>query len=219
MKILLIHGLGRSPFSLSGLGKALSQAGHTPEFFGYTTLIESFDKIVERLRDRIQTLSQQTNGKYGIVTHSMGAVLLRAALDSAPFALPDHVVMLAPPNQSPRIARIAQHLIPFLWFAGQSGKNLASTEFYAKLAPLNCSYTIVTGTVGFKGDLSPFGAEVNDFVIGAEESRIYPHDELIEVPALHSFIMNNKSAQEIVISAFSETKQTTTTPPVQVDPA
>ena len=39
---------------------------------------ESFDRIVERLRVRLQELSSQ--GNYGIVAHSLGGLLTRAAL-------------------------------------------------------------------------------------------------------------------------------------------
>jgi len=211
MNILLIHGLGRTPLSMWSMGQALRSAHHTTESFGYMALRESFDEIVVKLRDRLQSLSVQspskqtpsTHSSYGVVTHSMGAILLRAALADAPFSLPLHVVMLAPPNQSPRLARIASQVPPFLWLTGQSGKNLASTHFYAKLPALACPYTIITGNVGLTGSLSLFGAETNDLVVGAEESKMHLYDKPIEVSALHSFIMNNKRAQEATISAFS----------------
>ena len=208
MNILLIHGLGRTPLSMRGMSNVLAQAGHKPEFFGYTTLLESFDAIVSRLRDRLQILTSQmlshggSSSTYGIVTHSMGAVLLRAALTDARFTQPAHVVMLAPPNQSPRLARIAAQFPPFRWFTGQSGENLASPDFYAQLPPLSCPYTLITGTLGFKGFLSPFSSEVNDVIVSATEAKMHPHDVAIEVPALHSFIMNNKLAQSRTVRAF-----------------
>ena len=132
----------------------------------------------------------------------MGAILLRAALRNAEFTLPAHVVMLAPPNQSPRIARMVAHLLPFQWFAGQSGNNLASHTFYAQLPPLTCPYTLITGTMGLTGLFSPFGTEINDWIVGSEESKMHPHDQPIEVRAPHSFIMNNKLAQAATIKAF-----------------
>lgn len=202
MNILLIHGLGRTPFSMSGLGKVLTRAGHTPEFFSYITLLQSFDDIVIRLRSHLRKLAAL--GPYGIVSHSMGGVLTRAALSNAEFHLPAHVVMLAPPNQSPRLARLANHLPPFTWFAGQSGANMASLEFYNQLPPLACPYTLITGTIGPTGRLSWFGDEVNDVIVGAEESRMHAHDTLVEVPALHSFIMDNKQVKMLTVEAFSQ---------------
>jgi hypothetical protein len=205
MNILLIHGLGRTSSSLSEMAKALSQAGHSPEFFSYTALLESFDDIVIKLRDRLQTLSAL--GPYGVVSHSMGAILTRAALIQADFPLPAHVVMLAPPNQSSRAARLAHRLPPisfaFGWFSGQCGYNLANPDFYAQLPPLMCPYTLVAGTIGPVGPFAPFGLEPNDWVVGLSEVRMRPDDVPIEIPALHSFIMNHSKAKKVVVEAFS----------------
>ncbi|MGB3295401.1 MAG: alpha/beta fold hydrolase [Phormidesmis sp.] len=202
MKILLIHGLGRTPLSMWGMAAALRKAGHTPIFFGYTSLLQSFDQIVEGLRDRLQQLS--TDGPYGIVSHSLGGVLTRAALADADFPLPAHVVMLAPPNQAPRIGQLANGLPPFRWFSGQSGQNLASPEFYRQLPILSCPYTLIAGTVGLTGSLSLFGEEVNDFIVGIEEVKMQPQDVPLKVPALHSFMMNDSRAQALTVGAFSE---------------
>ncbi|MEL6551921.1 MAG: alpha/beta fold hydrolase [Cyanobacteria bacterium J06621_11] len=201
MNILLIHGLGRTPLSLWGMANALKKAGHTTEFFGYVTMFQSFDEIAFRLRDRLRNLS--TRGPYGIVSHSMGGILTRAALATADFALPAHVVMLAPPNRSPKAARLANRLPPFRWFANQSGHNMASQAFYEQLPTLACSYTLVAGTVGPTGALSPFGEEVNDLIVGMSEIRMRSHDPIVQIPALHSFIMNHELAQRTTIEAFA----------------
>ncbi|MEL6939414.1 MAG: alpha/beta fold hydrolase [Cyanobacteria bacterium J06598_1] len=201
MNILLIHGLGRTPLSLWGMSNALKKAGHTTEFFGYTTVLQSFDEIAMRLRDRLRTLSRL--GPYGIVSHSMGGILTRAALSTADFLLPTHVVMLAPPNSSPRAARIANRLPPFRWFATQSGANMANPKFYEHLPVLACPYTLVAGTTGPVGRFSPFGEEVNDMIVGISEIRMHPHDPIVQIPAMHSFIMNHDQAQRAAIQAFS----------------
>jgi hypothetical protein len=206
MRIVLIHGLGRSAFSLVGLSKVLLQAGHEPEFFRYTAWWESFDDMVGRLRDRLQTLS--TLGPYGIVSHSMGAILTRAALAQADFPLPAHVVMLAPPNQSPQAARLIHSLpstsLVFGWFSGQCGHNLASPDFYAQLPPLECPYTLIAGTKGPIGPFTPFGQEPNDWIVGLNEVRMRPGDVPVEIPALHSFIMNDSRVKKLTVKAFSE---------------
>lgn len=200
MNILLVHGLGRTPLSLWSMSNALQNAGHTTEFFGYITVFQSFDDIALRLRDRLRTLS--TLGPYGLVTHSMGGILTRAALTNASFPQPDHVVMLAPPNSSPRAARIANRLPPFRWFANQSGNNMADPDFYTQLPALDCPYTLIAGTLGPTGPLSPFGEEVNDLIVGISEIRMKPEDPIVQVPALHSFLMNREDVQQVTIGAL-----------------
>ncbi|MGB5634389.1 MAG: alpha/beta hydrolase, partial [Waterburya sp.] len=102
MKILLIHGLSRTPLSLLGLEQSLQQTGLATEHFSYFAVTESFDRIVKRLRVRLQALASQ--GDYGIVAHSLGGLLTRAALGLGLIKLPQHIVMLGTPNQLPRLA-------------------------------------------------------------------------------------------------------------------
>lgn len=207
MKILLVHGLGRTSWSMSGLAPSLQGAGHTTELFDYVALFHPFDEIADRLRDRCRELAAA--GPYGIVTHSLGGVLTRAALAKADFAkadfpLPAHVVMLAPPNQSPRLGRWANRLLPYQWFAKQCGANMASLDFYTCLPALDCPYTIIAGTAGTVGPISPFGGEANDMIIGFEETKMRAGDRPLEVPAFHSFIMNHSRTKQLTVEAFAD---------------
>ena len=202
MKILLIHGLGRTPLSMSGLAAALQLAGHETELFGYMAWLHSFDDIARRLRDRLQSLS--IAGNYGVVSHSLGSILVRAALAKTAFPQPACVVMLAPPNQSPRLGRWASRLLPYQLFSKQCGANLASSDFYNCLSPLTCPYTIIAGTAGIVGPMSPFGYEANDMIVGLEETKMQPSDRPLEVRAFHSFIMNNPEVQKLTVDAFAE---------------
>jgi hypothetical protein len=54
MKILLIHGLSRTSLSLLSLERYLQRSGWATEQFSYLAVSETFDRIVERLRVRLQ---------------------------------------------------------------------------------------------------------------------------------------------------------------------
>ena len=197
MKVLLIHGLSRSPLSLLGLEQSLQRLGLATEQFGYLALTESFDRIVERLRLRLQTLASQ--GDYGIVAHSLGGLLTRVALGLGSIELPKHIVMLGTPNQLPRLAPHAWQLFPpFRWWTGQCGYNLINPKFFAALPPLKSPYTIVAGTGGHRGFLSPFGDELNDGIVALNETRLSDRDRLIQLPVLHTFMMNDAKVQKTV---------------------
>lgn len=128
MKILLIHGLSRTPLSLLGLEWDLQRAGWTTEQFSYFAVTETFDRIVERLRVRLQALASQ--GSYGIVAHSLGGLLTRVALGLGSIELPKHIVMLGTPNQLPRLAPHAWKLPLFRWWTGRCGSNLTNPAFF-----------------------------------------------------------------------------------------
>jgi len=200
MKILLIHGLSRSPASLAGLAWRLRDIGWHTESFGYAAFWESFDQIVARLRDTLQMLGDRE--PYSIVAHSLGGLITRAALASETIPPPAQVVMLGTPNQRPRLAPLAWNLLPFQWFTGQCGFNLTRADFFAQLPPLRSPYTIVAGTGGPRGWLSPFGEEANDGIVAVEETRLSVRDRLIQLPVEHTFMMNDPAVQSWVVRAL-----------------
>ena len=201
MKILLIHGLSRTPLSLLRLEQSLQQTGLATEQFSYFAVAETFDRIVERLRVRLQALADR--GAYAIVAHSLGGVLARVALGLGLIRLPQHIVMLGTPNQLPRLAPHAWQLLPpFRWWTGQCGYNLTNPEFFASLPLLKSPYTIVAGTGGHRGFLSPFGDELNDGIVALKETRVSDRDRLIQLPVLHTFMMNHPQVQKVVKQAL-----------------
>jgi alpha-beta hydrolase superfamily lysophospholipase len=75
MRLLMIHGMGRTPFSLALLGRHLSQHGHTVRYFGYAAFHESFDQIVARLIVTMRATADQY--PYALIGHSLGGILAR----------------------------------------------------------------------------------------------------------------------------------------------
>lgn len=199
MKVLLVHGLGRTPLSMLNLAGTLRSQDHSPEFFGYASWAQSYDQIVQSLQTRLKSLAQL--GPYAIVTHSLGGILCRSALAPGHTTgkLPHQVVMLAPPNQPPRLGAIAWKVPLFRWFAQDCGHHLAHTEFYQTLPPLTCPYTIVAGTAGLTGEFSPFGDDINDGIVSVQETQMVERDRPQAFPVLHTFIMNDSQIQQFIL--------------------
>jgi hypothetical protein len=197
MQVLLIHGLARTSLSLLTLEWRLQAAGYNTEHFGYFAFAESFDQIADRLWQRLDQLAQQ--GDYAVVAHSLGGVLTRAALSLKTVADPQHIIMLGTPNQPPRLASYAWHVPPFRWFTGQCGWNLTCAEFYRTLPGFQSPYTIIAGTGGFTGAFSPFGDDLNDGIVALNETRLSPHDRIVELPVWHTFMMNYPEVQHSVL--------------------
>ena len=202
MKILLIHGLGRTSLSLLSLEWSLQRRGWSTEQFSYLAFAETFDQIVARLWIRLQELSHQ--GAYGIAVHSLGGLLTRAALGRGGVKKPEHIVMLGTPNRQPRLASYAWQLPPFRWFTGQCGFNLTSQDFFTDLPGITSNYTIIAGTRGPRGSWSPFGNEINDGIVAMSETRLSPQDQIIQLPVMHTFMMNHPKVQKTVIQAFEQ---------------
>ncbi|MDJ0747500.1 MAG: alpha/beta hydrolase [Xenococcaceae cyanobacterium MO_167.B27] len=202
MKILLIHGLSRTPLSLLTLEWHLQQTGWETEQFGYIALTETFDRIVERLRVSLRALASQRS--YGIVAHSMGGLLTRSALGFSSIELPKHIVMLGTPNQPPRLAPYAWRLPPFRWWTGQCGLNLTNPGFFASLPLIESNYTIVAGTGGPRGFWSPFGDEPNDGIVALSETQLGEPSRVVQLPVMHTFMMNDSRVQKTVVQALGK---------------
>ncbi len=200
MKVLLIHGLGRTSLSLLSLEWRLQQLGCETEQFGFFAFSESFDRIVRRLRLRLQVLASQ--GRYGIVAHSLGGLLTRAALGLERIVEPEHIVMLGTPNQPPRLAPYAWRLPPFRWFTGQCGLHLTNPAFFTSLPGVKSAYTIVAGSGGPRGPWSPFGNELNDGVVAVSETQLSHRDSIVQLPVEHTFMMHDTRVQRVVAQAF-----------------
>lgn len=198
MKILLVHGMARTPLSMWGLARALRRPGIETEYFGYLVATQSFDEIVARLKIR---LTEMADDEYIVIGHSLGGVLLRAAVATLPEGVrrPRRIIMLATPNHSPRLAQRLHRVWWYRMLNGDPGQWLADEAQFASLPPLEVPCTIIAGTRGINGRWSPFGADANDGLVAVTEAEL-DGAELIELPLRHPFIMNDQRVREVVLA-------------------
>ena len=205
MRLLLIHGLGRTPLSLAFLGRRLSQRGDSVRYFGYAAFHESFDQIVGRLIATIRATADQH--PYALIGHSLGGILARAALPALADMPPRHLVMLAPPNQAPLLARrLRKHLL-YQFLTRDCGGKLTDQAFYATLPQPTIHTTIIAGTAGPHGHWSPFGDQPNDGVVAVEETRLGPNTEVFLVPSVHTLIMNSPQVTRVICELLTDSQK------------
>ncbi|WP_299493405.1 alpha/beta hydrolase [Acaryochloris sp. IP29b_bin.137] len=213
MKVLLIHGLGRSPLSVFGLSQFLQLEGYQTALFGYSSLIEPYTQIIERLQDRLLELEAEP---YAIIAHSLGAVLVRSALTTKPKLTPNPIILLGPPNQSPRIAQLARRLSPFSFIAGECFQNLADPNFFRQLPPLSQKHIIIAGTGGPRAPWRFFGEEINDGVLTLQEMQVQECEVFQSVtpsttkgclklllPVQHTQMLNHGLVQRAIMDILS----------------
>ena len=199
MRVLLIHGLARTPLSLLGLARDLRRAGHHTELLAYSGAFESYAHLVARVRRR---LDQAARGgePYAVVAHSLGGLIVRGALDAWPAdrTLPRHLIMLGTPNHVPRLARRFQRWWPYRLVNGECGQLLTDAGFFARLPRPPVPTTVIAGTKGWPRPLSLFDGVANDGVVAVEEARLDSPASLIELRASHTFMMNNRQVRAVV---------------------
>jgi pimeloyl-ACP methyl ester carboxylesterase len=199
MHVLLIHGLARTPLSLLGLARDLRRVGHQTELVAYSGALESYERIVARVRRRLEAAARQ-GVPYAVVGHSLGGLIVRVALDRWPSdrPLPRHIIMLGTPNQPPRLARRFQRWWPYRLVNGQCGQLLADPAFFDRLPRPTVPVTIIAGTKAWPRALSLFGDAPNDGVVAVDEARLDAGAAFIQLPASHTFMMNNRQVRAAV---------------------
>jgi pimeloyl-ACP methyl ester carboxylesterase len=204
MHLLLVHGMGRTPLSMSRLARELRRSGHAVHQLGYAAALESMDRIAHRVRDRLEALGHDSAPTV-VIGHSLGGLLTRVALSLEPALTrpPAHLVMMGAPNQSPQLARRLRRFWPYRLVNGDAGQRLADAGFYRSLPPPPVPYTIIAGVGGRRDRWSLFHGQANDGLVSVEETRCVPSDRVVEVPARHTFLMNHREVRQVIHEVLS----------------
>lgn len=206
-QILLIHGLGRTPRSLASLARHLRRSGHQVHGFGYFAATQPVDQIVGRVHARLDELGSTTQPLV-VIGHSLGGILVRAALALEPslVTLPQHLVMLGPPNQPPRLAGRLHRNWLYRIINGEAGQRLADPDFTQSLPPLTIPHTIIAGTGGPTGRWSPFGNDSNDTIVAVSETRCTADEPVTLLPVRHTFMMNDPRVRAVIDGVLAQVK-------------
>ncbi len=198
MRVFLIHGMGRTQVSMALLARRLRAAGHRPSAFSYFVTRDPLERIAERLVAHVDEARADAGDDEGfaVIGHSLGNVITRLALPRLP-AL-SRFVMLAPPNRPPVLARTFSTNPLFRALTRDAGDKLTDEEFFRRLPLPTAPTLIVAGTRGPRARWLPFSGAASDGVLGVEETRL-PGIAHVEVPAIHTFIMNDAEVARLTL--------------------
>jgi hypothetical protein len=205
--VIVLHGLMRSAASMRSLSKTLAeQPGLSVLEFEYASTRCSIAAHAQALREVLDGLPPDC--QLSFVGHSMGNIVVRHLIgdliradDNAMLERMRHVVMLGPPNQGASIARQLAKTGVFGWVTGQGGLELGPgwQTFEARLAIPRCPFGIIAGRLPDTTVANPLVAGAGDFVVSVEETRLAGAADFLEVPRLHSFLMDDPVVQAAVV--------------------
>ncbi|TAK90379.1 MAG: alpha/beta hydrolase [Burkholderiaceae bacterium] len=200
MHALFVHGMGRTPLSGAPLLWRLRAQGVRTRVFGYVAALENFDRIAARLHARLLRLAQQ--GPYVVIGHSLGGVLLRAALDALPpgTSLPQRIFLLGSPMRPSRLAqRMHKHPV-YRLLAGDPGQLLANAQRMTAIPPAPIPTTHIIGTKDFRITAHQFGGEPNDGVVAASEVVAVTGHEEIHLPVMHTWLPSSPLVSAAILA-------------------
>ena len=201
---LFVHGMGRTPLSGWRLLRRLRRAGLKATTFGYSVAFENCDDIVARLRTRLSLLA--TTDEYIVIGHSLGGVLLRAALNALPpgSALPRHVYLLGSPVLASRLATRLKNNWLYRALAGDCGQLLGSAARMKAIGPLAVPTTGIVGLRGISGRHGPFGDEANDGLVSVSEANAPWLTSCVQVPVFHTLLPASALVANIILQDVAQ---------------
>ena len=197
MDLILVHGMGRTPLSMLRLRRRLRRAGHHPILFGYSPTFETLQGATARLVKLIERRVDTTH--YALVGHSLGTVIIRSALGQLENRPPSACIFLAPPMRACKAAKFFSRFWPYKWLMGEMGQLLAQDAFMQGLPMPAVPTRIYAGVAGPRASWLPFGMQANDGILSLSEATGDFTAQAVQVPALHTFIMNSTPACDDII--------------------
>ncbi len=203
--VVLLHGLGRGPWSMKILELRLEADGFEVFSLEYDSRATSIEDVTASV-DRQLRQCCDSSAKVHFVTHSMGGIVLRALLHDFPVHNAGRAVLLAPPNSGSEIVdKLSQYPL-FELLLGPLAPQLgtSSDQLPRMLPPPSIPFGVVAGSHWW----NPVGAALlpgaSDGTVTVESTRIEGMDDHLVVPNTHSFLMNSPAVAEAA-SAFLRT--------------
>ena len=190
--LVLLHGLGRTAYSMAPVERAARKRGYSVLNLGYPSRTARIADLAEHVAHAIQEFAPEVPAM-NFVTHSLGGVLLRAAVGAGllPLERVRRAVLLAPPNQGSEaadfMARVPLlHRIPGVALAELG---IAADGVVARLGPVPFDCGVIAGNRTVNPILSLVIPGPDDGKVAIARASATGVRDFVIVPHSHPFIM------------------------------
>jgi triacylglycerol lipase len=212
--VILLHGLGRSPFSMKWLESTLRAKGYVVRNIRYPSRKADIATLAEGalgpvFHEATAQAESASAPRVHIVTHSLGGILVRQWLHDhgVPPAL-GRVVMIAPPNVGSEVVDRLRDWKLYQWLNGpaglQLGTDLASVPRTLGPLPSGVEVGVIAGNRTMNPLMSAWLPGANDGKVSVAATHVAGEADHLVLPATHTWIIwrNDVAAQ---VTAFLST--------------
>ena len=209
--VILLHGLMRTNASMTPLGEYLREKGKFEIVnFGYASTRKRVQNHAKALSQVINNLGKEVT-EINFVGHSLGNIVVRRYIgDQAAANQPldpriKRMVMLGPPNQGSRMARLLKSSFSFKVFAGVSGAELSDSwqQLEPTLGTPEFEFAIIAGgQTGPNKINNVLLTGKDDFTVSVEETKLIGANDFQVRPLIHTTMMKDKIVFEDTLRFF-----------------
>lgn len=184
--VVVLHGMGRTSYSMRPVETALKDAGYDVLNIGYSSYCCSIAELGDAVRRELAAKRRPEHATVHFVGHSLGGILARwvAAQDDRPAGI-GRIVMLTPPNQG---ARMADRFTPLVGWLLEPIDELRtdSTATVRKIPP---PQGVAVGVVAARGDDT----------VDLSETHIFGEADHVVVDGSHTFVMRRAEVHRLML--------------------
>lgn len=198
--VVLLHGLGRTEWSMRRMARRLTEAGYRAVNLGYPSREYTVGTLADTVATELAACCADADTLH-FVTHSLGGILVRIWVERAHPHNLGRVVMLSPPNQGSEVAdKVPERLLRLV--AGPASVQLGtdSTDLPLQLPPVDFELGIITGDASINPLYSWWLPGDDDGVVAVESAWVEGADDFLVVPYTHTFIMYRGRVIDEVLS-------------------
>lgn len=142
-------------------------------------------------------MAMALRGKYAVIGHSLGGVLLREVLlgDSEHFSPPTHLFLVGSPIQATKLNQSLSQFFMYKLLFGQCGALVASPERMRGIGIVDVPTTCI---VGGSGDISHSRNNSDGMVLESELCTDL-FEDVVRIKSYHPFMAANPRLSEIVV--------------------
>lgn len=192
--VILLHGLGRSRFSMSRIALKLESAGYTTLNCGYPSTRSTIGNLVDRyIAEAVLDCERRNAAKIHVVTHSLGGILIRCYLQDHSLPKGSRIVMLSPPNRGSEVVDYLKKYRWFEWILGPSAVELGTgaESLPNRLNRVSGEIGVITGNVSSDPWFSGLISGAHDGKVSVERAKLGEMTDFLVVPSGHTFIMQS----------------------------
>lgn len=191
--VVLLHGMGRTHFSMLRLQSSLQDAGYEVWNRSYPSTRNTIEQLVPVVGDAVQDCRKRQARQIHFVTHSLGGILVRAYFQDHEVPEARRIVMLGAPNHGSEAVDSYKNRWWFRKATGPAGQQLGTDPGSVpnRLAPIRLEVGIIAGTKSSDPWFSNLYQETHDGKVSVSSAKLPEMKDFLLVESGHTFMMNS----------------------------